>query len=154
MSTPVIDPTEPTVHIVTWPDGGSEPQDYKYRLHALRLKDGVHVTSPVILEAPGLNARHQKQRPGLLLTGGVLYIVFGGDSTVLKDRLPPVLRKLVSFINCEQTPRITANKQLNPYADFVDGPPRTIYRNWESVTSNYALGGKAAQLDRGGRVLR
>ena len=34
-----------------------------------------------MLEAPGLNAKHQKQRPGLLLAGGVLYIAFGGDGS-------------------------------------------------------------------------
>jgi hypothetical protein len=81
LSTPVIDPTKSTVYVVAWHDDGGGPQNYKYRLHALQLKDGTHLSPPVVLEAPGLNARLQKQRPGLLLTDGILYIAFGGDGS-------------------------------------------------------------------------
>jgi hypothetical protein len=78
LGTPVIDATKSVVYVVTWnDDGGAE--NYRYRLHALRLKDGMPLVPPVVLEAPELNAKRQKQRPGLLLTGGVLYIGFGGD---------------------------------------------------------------------------
>jgi hypothetical protein len=81
LSTPVIDPTKTLVYVVAWHDDTGEGQNYRYRLHALRLRDGTHATPPVTLDAPGLNARHQKQRPGLLLTGGLLYIAFGGDGS-------------------------------------------------------------------------
>lgn len=79
LSTPVIDPGKSIVYVVAWHDEGGGGQNYKYRLHALRLKDGAPMAPPVALDAPGMNARHQKQRPGLLLTGGIVYIGFGGD---------------------------------------------------------------------------
>ena len=70
LSTPVIDPAKSIVYVVAWHDDGGPDRNYHYRLHALRLKDGTHVAPPVALEAPGLNPRSQKQRTGLLLTGG------------------------------------------------------------------------------------
>jgi hypothetical protein len=79
VSTPVIDPTKSVVYVVAWHNDGGPGSNYRYRLHALRLKDGTHLAPPVVLEAPGLNARSQKQRTGLLLAGGVVYITFGGD---------------------------------------------------------------------------
>jgi hypothetical protein len=79
LSTPVIDPAKSIAYVVAWHDDGGPDRNYQYRLHALRLKDGTHVTPPVALQAPGLNPRSQKQRTGLLLTGGVLYVAFGGD---------------------------------------------------------------------------
>jgi hypothetical protein len=79
LSTPVVDPAKSVVYVVAWHDDGGGPPNYRYRLHALRLKDGAHLAPPVVLEAPGLNAQLHKQRPGLLLTGGVVYIAFGGD---------------------------------------------------------------------------
>jgi hypothetical protein len=79
LGTPVIDPTKSIVYVVAWHDDGGAAQDYHYRLHALRLKDGTHLAPAVEIQAPGLNSRVQKQRPGLLLAGGILYIAFGGD---------------------------------------------------------------------------
>jgi hypothetical protein len=81
LSTPVVDPTKSVVYIVAWHDDGGAGQDYHYRLHALRLKDGTHVAPPVLLDGPGLNPTKQKQRTGLLLSEGVLYITFGGDGS-------------------------------------------------------------------------
>ncbi|MFL5494593.1 MAG: hypothetical protein ACJ8DC_09455 [Gemmatimonadales bacterium] len=81
LSTPVIDPTKSIVYLVAWHDDGGPDRNYHYRLHALRLKDGTHVTPPVLVEASGLNPRSQKQRAGLLLAGGILYISFGGDGS-------------------------------------------------------------------------
>ena len=81
LGTPVVDPGKSVVYAVAWHDDGGGPQGFRYRLHALRLKDGTHLAPPVTIEAPGLNARHQKQRPGLVLAGGVLYISFGGDGS-------------------------------------------------------------------------
>lgn len=81
LGTPVIDAARTTVYVVAWHDDGTGPDGYRYRLHALGLQDGRHVLPPQELQAPGLDARHQKQRPGLALVGGVLYIGFGGDGS-------------------------------------------------------------------------
>ncbi|MBA2352002.1 MAG: hypothetical protein H0V78_09530 [Burkholderiales bacterium] len=78
LSTPVIDPAKSIVYVVAWHDDGGH-HNYKYRLHALRLKDGTHVAPPVVLEGPGLNSKLQKQRSGLLLSQGIVYIGLGGD---------------------------------------------------------------------------
>jgi hypothetical protein len=80
LSTPVIDPSKSIVYVVAWHDDGGA-QNYRYRLHALRLEDGTHLAPPVVLDAPGLNAKHQKQRAGLALAGGALYIALGGDGS-------------------------------------------------------------------------
>jgi hypothetical protein len=69
LGTPVIDTTRSIVYLVAWHDDGGGGENYRYRLHALRLKDGTHLSPPVVLEAPGLNSVKQKQRTGLLLTG-------------------------------------------------------------------------------------
>jgi len=79
LSTPVVDPTKSIVYVVAWHDDGGGPQGYHYRLHALRLKDGTQVAPAALLEAPGLNSKTQKQRTGLLLSQGILYLTFGGD---------------------------------------------------------------------------
>jgi hypothetical protein len=80
VSTPVIDPTKSIVYVVAWHDDGGD-QNYRYRLHALRLKDGTHLTQPVLIEASALRPMRQKQRTGLLLAGGMLYLTFGGDGS-------------------------------------------------------------------------
>jgi hypothetical protein len=78
LSTPVIDPAKSLVYVVAWHDDGGH-DNYKYRLHALKLKDGTHVAPPVVLQGQGLNSKLQKQRSGLVLSQGVLYIALGGD---------------------------------------------------------------------------
>jgi len=80
LGTPVIDAAKSTVYVVAWHDDGGD-RNYHYRLHALRLKDGTAAMPPVELQGPGLNARKQKQRTGLLLLDGVLYIGLGGDGS-------------------------------------------------------------------------
>ena len=81
LSTPVIDVARSIVYLVAWHDDDAGPGGYRYRLHALRLKDGTHVAPPVELQATGLNARLQKQRAGLALVDNVVYIAFGGDGS-------------------------------------------------------------------------
>jgi hypothetical protein len=65
-----------------------------------------------------------------------------------------VLHEFVGVVNCELAPGTIAGKQFKPYMDFLGGPPRTIYRNWDPIAGNYALGGPTARLDRGAEVLR
>jgi hypothetical protein len=90
LSTPVIDPQKTTVWVVAWHnDGGT----FRYRLHALNLRDGAHRSPPVVIggnppnaaqpcEYPnGFNPCKQKQRPALLLSMGVIYVAFGGDGS-------------------------------------------------------------------------
>jgi hypothetical protein len=36
----------------------------------------------------------------------------------------------------------------------VGGLPRTVYRNWDPIAGNYALGGQITQLDRTPEVLQ
>ncbi len=79
LSTPVIDAAKGVVYVVAWHDDGIGPQGYRYRLHALRMKDGAAALPAVELQAAGMNSQRQKQRLGLALVKGVLYIGFGGD---------------------------------------------------------------------------
>jgi hypothetical protein len=88
---------------------------------------------------------------GRLVPSGDLKSV--GDA-VLKNGQPAVLHEFVALMNCEVAPGTIAGKQFKPYAEFVGGPPRTIYHNWDPITNNYALGGQTAQLDRSAEVLQ
>ena len=89
LSTPVISADKKTLYVVAWHDDG--PQGLSYRLHALNLQNGAHRQPPVVVGVPStdpsnpcrgqstFNPCSQKQRAGLLLAGGVLYVAFGGD---------------------------------------------------------------------------
>lgn len=89
LSTPVISDDKQTLYAVAWHNDG--PQGLTYRLHALNLQNGAHRQPPVVVGVPStdpsnpckgqstFNPCSQKQRAGLLLAGGVLYIAFGGD---------------------------------------------------------------------------
>ena len=88
MGTPVIDPTTQTIYFVARFKQGAG--SYVQRLHALSLVDGSdRAGSPVIIEGsvPGtgqgsvngvvaFNPQTQNQRPGLLLSQGVVYIAW------------------------------------------------------------------------------
>ena len=88
VSTPVINPEKTTIYVVAWHDDG--PQGLRYKLHALNLQNGtprqpavvigVPSTTPKACEAQSaFNPCKHKQRAGLLLAGGVVYVGFGGD---------------------------------------------------------------------------
>ena len=93
-STPVIDPTSGTIYVVA---KTKESSTYVQRLHALDITTGAEkFGGPVVLtaSAPGtgvdssggketFNALRENQRPGLLLSSGVLYFAFGshGDNS-------------------------------------------------------------------------
>jgi hypothetical protein len=76
LSTPVIDRAAGTIYLVAWHD----EQGGVLRLHALKLEDGSdRLPARTIAAAAGtkrLDVRQQKQRAGLLLEGGVLYLGF------------------------------------------------------------------------------
>jgi hypothetical protein len=88
VSTPVIDPARTTVWVVAWHNEGGA---FRYRLHALNLKDGAERRASTVIGgiAPdptqpckfpnAFNPCTQKQRAALLLSQGTLYAAFGGD---------------------------------------------------------------------------
>jgi hypothetical protein len=97
LSTPVISDDRKTLYVVAWhQDAGNQQQ---YRLHALDLSSGVDrqqvnidvagTTAPDAKDTPAGKACHggdkrfnpckHKQRAALLLTGGTIYVGFGGD---------------------------------------------------------------------------
>jgi hypothetical protein len=88
---------------------------------------------------------------GRLVPTGSLKSV--GDA-VLKNGEPAVLHEFAALVDCQGAPGTRASKQLKPYMDFAGGPPPTVYRNWDPVTGNYAVGGPTATIDRRGEVLR
>ncbi|HLK34672.1 MAG TPA: hypothetical protein VKT29_16375, partial [Terriglobales bacterium] len=84
VSTPVIDPVRGALYVVakTLENGA-----YIYRLHALSLTTGVDLLPPTVITASAatstgtlqFNPAIQMQRPALLLSGGTIYIGFGGN---------------------------------------------------------------------------
>jgi hypothetical protein len=94
-STPVIDQTGGTIYVVAATKEGAST--WVQRLHALDITTGAEkFGGPVVLQAsvPGTGSGssggnlafdplRENQRPGLLLTGGVVYIAFGshGDNS-------------------------------------------------------------------------
>jgi hypothetical protein len=87
VGTPVVDAAKTTLWVVAWHGEGGV---LRYRLHALRLRDGMPRVPPVVVGgeppaanpcqlATGLNPCTQKQRPALLLDRGTVYVAFGGD---------------------------------------------------------------------------
>jgi hypothetical protein len=89
LSTPVISEDKSTLYVVAWHDEGTN--GFQYRLHALNLKDGADRDPPAAIGPASKDASNpcqkqnifnpcaHKQRAGLLLDRGVLYIGFGGD---------------------------------------------------------------------------
>jgi hypothetical protein len=91
--TPVVDPSTGTLYVVAIaqePIPQNCPCEYRHRLHALDIFTGsekfggpIVISSPATGLAGGVSAasafdsRHQLQRPGLLLSSGIVYIAFG-----------------------------------------------------------------------------
>ena len=84
--TPVIDPSTNTMYLVAKTLVNTT---VRHHLHALDITTGNEQPgSPVLIQAQSVskkghvmvfNSRYQKNRPGLLLLNGVLYIGFGGN---------------------------------------------------------------------------
>jgi hypothetical protein len=81
LGTPVIDRGANRLYVVVW------NEDRKYRLYAIDLGSGQPVVSPIVVDGTIGGVRfvqngHQqrKQRAGLLLDRGLLYVSFGGDN--------------------------------------------------------------------------
>jgi hypothetical protein len=91
ISTPVVNPQKTTLYVVAWHDDG--PEGRRYKLHALTLQNGTHRQPPVVIGVSTndpskpckpqstFNPCSHKQRAGLLLADGVLYVAFGGDGS-------------------------------------------------------------------------
>jgi hypothetical protein len=75
-------------------------------------------------------------------------------NAVLKNGQPAVLHEFAGIVSCTAGPGVAAGKLLKPFVDFMGGPPTTIYRNWDPIDGNYALGGPTTRLDRTPEVLR
>lgn len=85
LSTPAIDPANNLIYVVAW------NSDQMYRVYALDLRTGETAKGPVIIEGSiaeisftehNKNWKQlRKQRAGLLLDHGSLYIAFGGDNS-------------------------------------------------------------------------
>jgi fibronectin type 3 domain-containing protein len=90
-STPVIDPASGTIYLLAKTKEGT---NYVQRLHALDIATGAEkFGGPVVIQAsvPGtgdgtstvtFNALRENQRPGLLLSNGVLYLGFGSHGDI------------------------------------------------------------------------
>ena len=78
-STPVIDATSNLMYAVAQT---SEPTGIVYRLHAFDIRSGAEPIPPTLIQATSagivFNAAMQNQRPALALSGGQIYIGFGG----------------------------------------------------------------------------
>jgi hypothetical protein len=84
LSTPVIDRAANSLYAVVWTN------DQQYRLYNLSLATGLIQKGPVLVQgsaggqtfAPNTSGWVQlrKQRAGLLLSNGLLYVAFGGDN--------------------------------------------------------------------------
>src|ERR1700722_5063701 len=81
--TPVIDTTTGTLYVIAYTLQNNTPT---YYIHALSLTTLTDTISPVLISASGtlsngqpyqFNASTQRQRPGLLLSGGTIYAGFG-----------------------------------------------------------------------------
>ena len=87
VSTPVIDAGKTTLWLTSWRSDDKGPF---YELHAIDLKNGKDKVAPVRIGGPppsplkpcdyptGYNPCSEKQRAGLLLADGILYVGFGG----------------------------------------------------------------------------
>lgn len=90
LSTPVIDTDTNIMYVVAMNKDSSDPYVYHHRIYGLDVATGEIVLGPKVIEAsvPGngpdnvdgrihFNSKDQNQRPGLLLSNGIVYVAFG-----------------------------------------------------------------------------
>ncbi len=83
-STPVIDPVSGTLYVVAETQQAGSPA--YYYLHALDITSGADKVTPTRIQAaagagvPALSALASEQRPGLVLSNGVVYVAFGSNA--------------------------------------------------------------------------
>jgi len=107
VSTPVIDAAKTTLFFTAW---RSDQRGPFHELHALDLTNGKDKVPPVRIAGPppspqhpcdyptGYNPCTEKQRAGLLLVGGIIYVGFGGtDNKPRTDGKPNVHGGLFAF---------------------------------------------------------
>jgi hypothetical protein len=85
LSTPAIDLANNLIYVVAW------NSDQMYRVYALDLRTGEMAKGPVVIEGSVAESsftehnknwkQQRKQRAGLLLDHGSLYVAFGGDNS-------------------------------------------------------------------------
>jgi len=97
-STPVIDLTSNTLYVVIYTQDSTGPA---YRIHALDLGSLSDKTTPQLVVAShtltdgttfNFNATYQRQRPGLLLANGTVYVGFGSFCDYAANLSPPYKR--------------------------------------------------------------
>jgi hypothetical protein len=83
-ATPVIDPATDTLYVVAYDtsaaiDNTNPKQTGQYVLHALDLRDGLNDrVPPVRVSTPGFSPHKGRNRAGLLLMNGMVYLAFAG----------------------------------------------------------------------------
>ena len=84
--TPVIDPSSGTLYVIAkTKEVSGSTTNYFYRLHALDITTGSEkLGGPIVIQASGFVPLPENQRPGLLLSNGVVYVGFGSHG----DNLP------------------------------------------------------------------
>jgi hypothetical protein len=84
VGTPVIDPDDSTMYVVTM-TAENNSAVFIHRLHAIDITTGQELpNSPVAFSAPGFVDKSQMQRAALLLANRHVYVAYGG----IADRLP------------------------------------------------------------------
>jgi hypothetical protein len=127
--TPVIDPNSGALYAVTLSTDGAG--NYFHRLHAIDIHNGTELFGgPVQINPPTWRADREGQRPGLLLSNGVVYVAFGGN-----DDVDPYHGYVIGY----------AADSLNQVAIFNDSPSGNKGGIW--------MGGSGLAADADGNIL-
>ena len=134
LSTPVIDKSRNAIFLVTDTNEGASAPDV-YRLHKLALNNFADlIPSTVIAPATTLSdgstylfqAKHQRQRPGLLESSGRIYVAFGSTG----DTQPQISRGSIAGFSANDFTPLTHDD----YTDRLLEPTTPYYLSsiWQS----------------------